>query len=86
MSSIFSRIVNITSNEATLCGVCEEQIDEKDEDVFVCDVCDETIHMTCGNSNKTQIKARKNSKCLKIYCPKYMDADVLPGRVNELIQ
>lgn len=87
MAKFFSGILNITSNmESNICDICKKQIEEKDEDIFECDLCDKTIHIQCGSIKKSEIKARKGSKCLKIYCPKCLEENenVLPTKVNEI--
>lgn len=91
MAKKFSGIMNITSNpeveEYAICDVCEQTINEE-EDVFECDSCDKSIHMNCAEGRKSELKARKGSKILKIFCPKCMEKDenITPTKLNEMIR
>lgn len=53
----------------SLCYKCENVIDDDDDEFFECDSCDSLFHLKCANVLKKEINARKNSKCLRIYCP-----------------
>lgn len=85
MTSFFSRVLNVTSSMESICGICEKQVNEGEEDNLICDLCNETFNMHCGKSKKSEIKARKNSSCIKIFCPKCIGADenVLPAKLND---
>lgn len=49
------------------CPECGNEMDDNN-DVFECDGCASHFHLKCGGTNKTEVKARKNSKCLRMYC------------------
>lgn len=51
----------------SLCNKCELEVG--DDDYFECDNCNALFHTKCVGVTKSEIKARKNSKCLRIYCP-----------------
>lgn len=53
---------------SSLCYKCEKEIDD-DDDYATCDSCDSVFHIKCANITKKEINARKNSKCLRLYCP-----------------
>lgn len=52
----------------SLCYVCECDI-EDDDDFAECDGCNLQFHLKCASVTKKEAGARKNSKCLKLYCP-----------------
>lgn len=52
----------------SLCYICEVEINDTD-DYTTCDNCESVYHLKCANITKTEVKARKNSKCLRLYCP-----------------
>lgn len=56
----------------SLCYKCE--LDVGDDDFAECDNCDNLFHLKCVGTTKTESKARKNSKCLRIYCPECIDS------------
>lgn len=51
-----------------MCYKCEHEIDDND-DYVTCDGCNSVFHIKCIIVTKTETKARKKSKCLKLYCP-----------------
>lgn len=56
----------------SLCGKCNEDIDDEVENEgFECDNCDVNFHTDCVGKKyrKSDIKARKGSSCLRILCP-----------------
>lgn len=55
----------------SLCIKCEKDI--VDDDFVECDCCDNIFHLACIKVSKTEKKARKNSKCLKLFCPECME-------------
>ena len=57
----------------TICYKCEKDIKEE-EDYCECDGCNSLFHLRCINVTKTEAKAHKNSKCLKLYCPECFKA------------
>lgn len=57
----------------SMCFVCDKDIDD-DSDWCECDGCNSLFHLKCANVTKTEAKARKNSKCLKLYCPECFKA------------
>lgn len=79
-------MLNITSTEETICGICEKRIEENDVDAFDCDLCDGKTHLECAEGRKSDVKARKGSKCVRIYCPKCLkDGEmVVPTKLNEI--
>lgn len=91
MTSLLNSIMNITSNsgadEYVKCGVCTQTINEE-EDTFECDLCDKTIHMSCAEGKKSELKARKGSKTLKIFCPtcRENEKNVTPNKLNEIVR
>lgn len=52
----------------SLCYKCEKDIDERDEYID-CDSCESLFHLKCASVTKKEAAARKNSKCLRLYCP-----------------
>lgn len=50
-----------------MCYKCN--VDVGDDDFGECDDCNNFFHIKCVGATKTELKARKNSKCLRIYCP-----------------
>lgn len=69
------------------CGVCEKTINEE-EDNFECDSCEKTVHLSCVKGRKSDLNAKRNSNCIKIFCPKCFkgDENVVPGKLNEIIK
>lgn len=57
----------------SMCYKCERDI-EDDDKYIECDGCNSLFHLKCANVNQTEAKARKNSKCLKLYCPECFKA------------
>lgn len=53
----------------SLCYACEKEIDDDDENFAECDSCNSLFHIKCVNITKKELNARKNSKCLRLYCP-----------------
>lgn len=51
------------------CATCKKSI-EQSEECFECDGCWAMQHAKCCSVKKTELAARKNSKCLKIFCEK----------------
>lgn len=58
---------------SSLCYKCANEIDEEKHDYAECDSCDSLFHIECGNVLKKELNARKNSKCLQLYCPDCFD-------------
>lgn len=58
---------------SSMCYKCENDIEENDK-FIECDGCNSLFHLKCANVNLTEAKARKNSKCLKLYCPECFKA------------
>lgn len=51
----------------SFCTKCEGEF--KDDDVDTeCDRCGSLFHMTCIRVTKSELAARKKSKCLRLYC------------------
>lgn len=50
------------------CTTCKKSIDEEKRDFFECDNCWAMNHLKCCGVKKTEVEARKTSKCLKLYC------------------
>lgn len=89
MAKFITNLLNITSNmEPDVCGVCEQKIEEEEEDIFDCDLCGIKIHMKCAAAKKNELKARKGSKCLKIFCKNCLDQgeNVVPTKLNEIVK
>lgn len=55
------------TNNGKYCGRCDEELETKDE-CFDCDSCAARYHLTCCGVSKAELKARKTSKCLRLYC------------------
>lgn len=51
----------------TLCSVCNEALDDE-TNVFECDGCCDSFHLHCGGATRTEVKTRKNSRCMRIFC------------------
>lgn len=52
---------------SSLCYKCEKEIADG-EDYGECDCCDQLFHLKCDNVTKKEWNARKNSKCLRLFC------------------
>lgn len=70
---------------SALCYKCESEIDDEKDDFAECDNCDSLFHLKCGNVLKQEAKARKNSKCLRLYCPDCFEQKT-SGTVDKLNQ
>lgn len=72
--------------ETVECGVCRKEIEEEEKDVFTCDLCDNEIHMNCAGAKKSELQARRRSKCMKIFCPECVECaeNVMPTKLNEI--
>lgn len=46
------------------CATCATQIDDDSGEYFECDGCWAMFHAKCGGVKKTELAARKNSKCI----------------------
>lgn len=49
------------------CAKCKTPVADSDES-FTCDGCWAHFHTKCTAMRKTDLAARKGSKCLKLYC------------------
>lgn len=59
---------------SSLCNVCNKSIDcEKEEECTQCDGCEIFLHLRCHNIKQKEINGRKNSKCVRLYCPDCID-------------
>lgn len=58
---------------ALMCFLCEKSIDddtENNEPTFAeCDECENNFHPKCFKASVKDLKARKGSKCLRLFCP-----------------
>lgn len=52
----------------SLCYLCERDVKEEDE-YTECDCCESLFHLKCASITKKEFAARKNSQCLRLYCP-----------------
>lgn len=50
------------------CAKCKLAIESESDTYFECDGCWALNHMKCAGVKKSEINARKESKCLKIFC------------------
>lgn len=57
----------MSNEDSGFCHKCDKDIIDNNDSVQ-CDRCDSVFHVKCIGANKTECKARNNSKCLKIYC------------------
>lgn len=75
-----------TKMSLSLCYKCERDIDD-DEDYSECDCCASLFHLKCVGVTKTEAKARKNSKCLKLYCPECFEVknNDTPEKLKEIL-
>lgn len=55
------------TNIGKYCGRCDEELETKDE-CFDCDSCMARYHLNCCGVSKSELKARKTSTCLRLYC------------------
>lgn len=55
-----------------LCYKCKNDFKEE-ETIGKCDSCDVQFHLKCVGAKKTEITARQNSKCLRLYCKDCFD-------------
>lgn len=71
---------------SSLCYKCEKDIEEED-DYAECDGCDSLFHLKCAGITKKEANARKNSKCLKLYCPECFKAkgEATPEKLKEIL-
>lgn len=54
------------------CYKCEKEFTEKEEEeecIVTCDKCEFDFHLRCAKTKKEEVAIRKDSKCLKIFCP-----------------
>lgn len=88
MAKFLSNMLNITSHVDPMCGLCEEKLSDEGDDAFECDLCNKTFHLECCEARKGDIKQRKGSKCLKMFCTSCMkdNENVLPEKMNDLMQ
>lgn len=72
---------------SSLCFMCEHDIDEEEEDFAECDNCNVLFHLKCANITKKEVNARKNSKCLKLYCTDCFDKinNSTPEKLKEIL-
>lgn len=63
----------LKSTMSSCCYKCEKEI-EDDDDYAECDGCDSIFHLKCASVSKKEANARKNSKCLKLFCPECFKA------------
>lgn len=71
-----------------MCYKCEEEVADGDDiDYAECDGCDSLFHLKCCGVTKKEAKARKNSKCLKLYCPECFKAksEGTPAKLKEIL-
>lgn len=58
---------------ALMCFMCEESIDEENDknvpSFAECDECENNFHPHCFKASAKELKARKDSKCLRLFCP-----------------
>lgn len=68
------------------CYKCEKEV-EDDAEFAECDGCDSLFHLKCCGVTKKEASARKNSKCLKLYCEECFKAktDGTPGKLKEIL-
>lgn len=55
------------------CDTCnepfkEQQQQEEDDEIFQCDMCDSSYHIKCQKVKKSDVKAKKASKRIRIFC------------------
>lgn len=79
------KTVRITAM-SSLCYRCEKDIEEED-DFAECDSCNSLFHLKCASVTKKEANARKNSKCLKLYCPECFKAkgEATPEKLKEIL-
>lgn len=70
----------------SMCYKCEKEV-EDEEDFAECDSCDSLFHLKCCGVTKKEAKAKKNSKCLKLYCPECFNAksEATPEKLKEIL-
>lgn len=72
------------------CCICETNFEEEEEEnnTFECDLCDRKMHTICAEVKKGEMKARKNSKCVKIFCPECIEKGeiVVPAKLNDMMK
>lgn len=49
-----------------MCFFCEKTVQEDNAE---CDECENVFHVKCMKVKPAELKARQNSKCLRLYCP-----------------
>lgn len=58
---------------ALMCFLCEQSIDEENDKngpTFAeCDECENNFHPKCFKATAKDLKARKDSQCLRLFCP-----------------
>lgn len=71
---------------SSLCFICENNI-EDNEDFTECDSCNNLFHSKCAGITKKEVSARKNSKCLKLYCHHCFKAknEATPEKLKEIL-
>lgn len=71
-----------------MCFFCEKNIDEEEGEngpaYGECDDCENLFHLKCMKATKNDLKARKSSNCLRIYCPFCVEAR--DNRVGEKVK
>lgn len=85
-SSILLKMVDSGESDS-ICTKCVSEI--VGDDGVECDNCDGVFHLTCIKVTKTEKKARKNSKCLRMYCPDCVDnrtADKLKAMMSLMLK
>lgn len=75
------------TNIGKYCGRCDEELVAKDE-CFDCDSCSARFHLTCCDVSKVELKARKNSKCLRLHCTScfFLVTNGVVAKVDELLK
>lgn len=71
----------------SICCLCDKDV-EDNEEWIECDSCDSLFHLKCAHVTKTEAKARKNSKCLKLYCPDCFKSksEGTPEKLKEILK
>lgn len=56
--------------------------------ILLCDRCDGIFHLSCIKVTKTEKKARKNSKCLLLYCTECIEdqANGTAAKIKDMLK
>lgn len=82
----FAKLIS-NKNMTSLCYLCEKDVEEGEEHTE-CDCCESLFHLKCANVTKKEFTARKNSHCLRLYCPDCFEnkANGTPEKLKEILK